>query len=166
MKHVILTAMLVLAAGLLAEPAGAAMFDSQSSYRSGSGISMGRLNRDDIIMVQQRLADRGYYRGSVDGIYGPQTAHAVRAFQEDNGLTASGRLTSATLDELDLATVQEIEPAAGEATYQETTIFGEMYTSRGVEGFSAEEYDAHHSTCLECADGIYGHGGRPDIWDR
>lgn len=40
--------------------------------------------------VQQELAALGYYDGPVDGIYGPKTAEAVRAFQRDAGITVDG----------------------------------------------------------------------------
>jgi peptidoglycan hydrolase-like protein with peptidoglycan-binding domain len=42
--------------------------------------------------VQLALADRGYYRGRIDGIMGPQTRSAIRAFQRNNGLPVTGRL--------------------------------------------------------------------------
>ena len=38
--------------------------------------------------IQQKLKNWGYYTGSVDGIFGPQTTAAVRLFQERNGLAA------------------------------------------------------------------------------
>ena len=37
--------------------------------------------------IQQKLKNWGYYKGSVDGIYGSQTKEAVRYFQRKNGLT-------------------------------------------------------------------------------
>ena len=36
--------------------------------------------------VQTRLKKWGYYTGVVDGIYGPKTKAAVKAFQKKNGL--------------------------------------------------------------------------------
>ena len=42
--------------------------------------------------VQRALAQHGYYRGDVDGKLGPMTRRAVRAFQEDQGLKATGRI--------------------------------------------------------------------------
>lgn len=63
-------------------------------------------------------------------------------------------------------TVRTMEPAAGGTyTETETTTTSEIYTSRGHRGFSAAEYDAQHSTCKTCVDGIYGHGGKPNNWD-
>lgn len=40
--------------------------------------------------VQTKLKRWGYYTGSVDGIYGPQTKKAVRYFQSKNGLAVDG----------------------------------------------------------------------------
>ena len=46
--------------------------------------------------VQRRLKNWGYYNGSVDGIYGPQTIEAVKSFQRKNGLTADGIVGKST----------------------------------------------------------------------
>lgn len=52
--------------------------------------------------IQQRLADWGYYSGSVDGIYGSRTVEAVEYFQEKNGLAVDGRAGPETLAALGL----------------------------------------------------------------
>lgn len=49
------------------------------------------------IEAQDALARTGHYEGAVDGIVGPKTRAAVRAFQEDNGITpATGDIDDAT----------------------------------------------------------------------
>lgn len=48
--------------------------------------------------VQAWLTAKGYHPGAVDGVYGPQTAHAVRQFQADQGLVADGEVGRATLE--------------------------------------------------------------------
>lgn len=50
----------------------------------------------DVRTVQEKLKRWGYYSGEVDGIYGTQTASAVRAFQKKNGLTVDGIVGTAT----------------------------------------------------------------------
>ena len=54
----------------------------------------------DIAAAQQRLKDRGYYAGPVDGVMGPRTAAALRAYQRDHGLSATGQLDSQTASAL------------------------------------------------------------------
>lgn len=52
--------------------------------------------------LQRRLAELGFAPGTADGIYGPQTAHAVRLFQASKGLVADGEAGPATLKALKL----------------------------------------------------------------
>ena len=42
---------------------------------------------------QSALKSAGYYAGPVDGIAGMQTASAIRAFEQRNGMTQTGRAT-------------------------------------------------------------------------
>ncbi|WP_018384192.1 N-acetylmuramoyl-L-alanine amidase [Wenjunlia vitaminophila] len=51
---------------------------------------------DDIARLQQRLLDMGFVPGRVDGIYGPDTAQAVREFQRNTGLRPDGTCGPAT----------------------------------------------------------------------
>ena len=46
--------------------------------------------------IQQRLADLGYYTGTVDGLSGPGTKKAITLFQKQHGLTADGIYGPAT----------------------------------------------------------------------
>ena len=50
----------------------------------------------DVTKVQNRLIQYGYMTGSADGKYGEKTRDAVIWFQKRNGLTADGRVGSAT----------------------------------------------------------------------
>jgi hypothetical protein len=52
-----------------------------ASYAYGSGGG----HQSSVVRLQQRLARAGYYRGPIDGIMGPRTRHALRAYQHDHG---------------------------------------------------------------------------------
>lgn len=45
---------------------------------------------DNVIAVQKKLKQWGYYFGSIDGVYGADTERAVYTFQCKNGLTTDG----------------------------------------------------------------------------
>ncbi len=77
----------VLSAGIPARADEAAVFTRE--LKEGD---MG----EDVIALQQRLRNLGYYYGSVNGIFGPDTANALTVFQRDNGLLASGMLDEIT----------------------------------------------------------------------
>ena len=47
--------------------------------------------------------DQGYYRGSVDGLIGPQTRGALASYQRDHGLVVTSAIDEPTLATLGLA---------------------------------------------------------------
>jgi N-acetylmuramoyl-L-alanine amidase len=51
----------------------------------------------DVEAIQQTLSDLGFFFGEVTGYYGTQTQAAVRRFQQNNGLPATGIADAATL---------------------------------------------------------------------
>ena len=66
-----------------------------ASLRNGS-------RGDDVIALQKKLKNWGYYTGNVDGIFGSGTEQAVKYFQRKNGLTADGIVGPATAKALGL----------------------------------------------------------------
>ena len=52
--------------------------------------------------VQAELARRGYFTGTINAMYGPATREALRRFQTDAGLAATGRINEATMHALQL----------------------------------------------------------------
>lgn len=50
--------------------------------------------------VQQVLSERGYLRGTIDGVFGPQTRAAIKAFQRDQKLTVTGLPDEQTISKL------------------------------------------------------------------
>jgi hypothetical protein len=53
--------------------------------RSGYGYGNGSSSQSRVAELQRRLARAGYYRGSIDGVLGPQTRRAIRAYERANG---------------------------------------------------------------------------------
>ena len=51
---------------------------------------------DEVVTLQKKLKQWGYYDGAVDGIFGSGTEKAVQYFQRKNGLTADGVVGSKT----------------------------------------------------------------------
>ena len=52
---------------------------------------------NEVIQIQTKLKNWGYYTGNVDGIYGSKTLEAVKKFQKKNGLTVDGIVGPKTL---------------------------------------------------------------------
>jgi membrane-bound lytic murein transglycosylase B len=50
--------------------------------------------------IQRRLAQRGFYQGEIDGLFGSVTMEAVSAFQRSINVTPDGYPTSVLLDQL------------------------------------------------------------------
>ena len=50
--------------------------------------------------IQRRLAQRGFYQGEIDGLFGSATMESVSAFQRSIGVTPDGYPTSILLDQL------------------------------------------------------------------
>ncbi|MBR6556257.1 MAG: spore cortex-lytic enzyme [Clostridia bacterium] len=73
-----------------------AMQADAAAYRQGS-------TGETVRKIQTKLKNWGYYDGKVDGIYGSQTASAVRYFQQKNGLTVDGIVGAETLAALGIS---------------------------------------------------------------
>ncbi len=60
-------------------------------------------NRDVVLQVQQSLKTLGYDVGTPDGVMGPRTATAIRAFQTSVGLPVTGTTSNALIEDLNKA---------------------------------------------------------------
>ncbi len=66
-------------------PAPNETFDQDNAIVLKNGSSC-----DEVIMLQSRLRDLGYFNYKITNYYGTKTEEAVAAFQKNNGLTADG----------------------------------------------------------------------------
>jgi hypothetical protein len=76
-----------------------AMGQGQSGSEQGaSGMSRSgaTAGNEEIKKVQQALKDKGQDPGAIDGVMGPKTKEALKAFQEKQGLKATGSLDEQT----------------------------------------------------------------------
>lgn len=58
----------------------------------------GPIGNKDVFEVQRKLERLQLFTGTIDGYYGPQTARAIKKFEEQRGLKPTGELTRATVD--------------------------------------------------------------------
>jgi peptidoglycan hydrolase-like protein with peptidoglycan-binding domain len=110
MRKLILGTASILALGIagvtLNFPAGAenAVPKIASSKMPASGASQGTAaadpSKDDIRWAQLELRNIGLYKGSLDGILGPETKQAVEQFQRNNGLNSTATVDDETMEVL------------------------------------------------------------------
>lgn len=85
---------------------------------------------NEVKEVQRRLKLWGYYKGSVDGVFGSGTKSAVIAFQKKNGLTADGVVGKSTYKALGMNS--SYEALVSGATSSQTGV-------SSVNGFSSSD---------------------------
>lgn len=69
---------------------------------------------DAVRTIQTKLSNWGYFNDKVDGVYGPKTAEAVKAFQRKNNLTPDGIAGPATLKALGMSTTGNSSPGSAQ----------------------------------------------------
>lgn len=68
------------------------------------------IGNDDVLALQKKLAALKFFTGTADGLFGPRTAKAIRAFEQSLGRPQTGLLTSAIVDLVQAAALP-IQPA-------------------------------------------------------
>lgn len=74
-------------------------------------------------VLQQKLKDKGYYLGDIDGIWGPMTDNAIKRFQTDNGLTSDGIIGENTLAALFGSSIAPTQPQDNQENFFGPTEF-------------------------------------------
>lgn len=91
----VITALAIIICSAVAGGAGYLIY-TQTAETSYAVSKLGSTG-DEVKSIQRKLSSLGYYKGSVDGIYGQQTKSAVTSFQRNCGITADGICGQQTL---------------------------------------------------------------------
>ena len=81
------------------------VYQGEEYYGQNSYESSDQSADSTVAAAQEQLARQGYYRGEIDGIFGPETRRAIMRYQSDHGLRVTGRLNLDTLHALGLPRV-------------------------------------------------------------
>jgi putative peptidoglycan binding protein len=73
--------------------------DDGRHYERGGG---GADDHSLVAQVQERLANDGYYKGSIDGVKGSRTFYAIRAYQREHHLPVTGEINDELLGDMGL----------------------------------------------------------------
>jgi Putative peptidoglycan binding domain len=84
---------------------GGAYQDDTDYYGQGVYGSSDQSADSTVAAAQDQLAQGGYYRGEIDGVFGPETRRAIMRYQSDKGLRVTGSLNQDTLHALGLPQV-------------------------------------------------------------
>lgn len=99
---------------------------------------------DYTVALQQSLADAGYYKGDVDGVYGPETVEAVKTLQEANGLPTTGTVDKAT----DAALQATLQAKGGVAAKQAVASTAALQQTLKLAGFWTGPVDGTWTAAL------------------
>lgn len=90
-----------------------------------------KVQRDSLVeAVQAALRDRGLYAGPVDGVPGPQTAAAIKAFEAASGRLQTGKATAPILAAIMAS--QPAEPVPDQAMLTEPATVGSVAADERV----------------------------------
>ncbi|ADG83770.1 spore cortex-lytic protein [Thermincola ferriacetica] len=94
----------------------------------------------DVIKLQTRLKDWGYFKGPVDGVFGAATSRAVKNFQRKHGLTPDGVVGPATWRALGISAFSRgsnYTPSRGVSNRDEITLLARVINAEA----GAEPYE-------------------------
>ncbi len=76
-------------------------------------VSLEQLDSEKVRKLQQALQEQGVDPGPIDGVVGPETREALREFQQEEGLAATGQIDQQTIEALDLDVQEYMGVAPG-----------------------------------------------------
>lgn len=84
--------------------------DTQEATVPSMGPQAGELSQSSVMEVQDALTQQGFNPGPTDGMMGPQTASALREFQQSKGIEATGQADQQTLAALGITEGGQSQP--------------------------------------------------------
>jgi len=81
-------------------PGSSSEVQSERGSASGQRMAGQQLSKDKVKEIQEALKDKGNDPGQIDGIMGPKTQQALRAFQKSENLQVTGRVDEKTASAL------------------------------------------------------------------
>ena len=133
-----------------AQPKTVSAMNQQDSYlllkKGASGL--------EVLKLQGRLAELGYYAGGVDGIYGETTVSAVKAFQRSNGLSGDGDAGEQTQKKLYSATARYASNPVDRASPDQVRSLSLGMTGSDVYALQSRLIELHYLGGV--ADGVFG----------
>jgi peptidoglycan hydrolase-like protein with peptidoglycan-binding domain len=118
--------------------------DAQISPSSTAGQTRTKGgDRARLEQLQKTLRQKGHDPGPVDGFMGPQTIAAVKAFQKEHGLTATGELDAPTLAKLGMTGTASDRASRPESDVTQRPGPTQMQTGGDTQSSPADPAQAH-----------------------
>lgn len=151
-----------------------AVYDAYYGGESVYALSRYGSTGSEVKSIQNKLKSLGYYKGSVDGIYGTQTKNAVIAFQRNCGITVDGIAGPQTLLYLGLGGSSPSSSGTGKYTSEEVNLLakvisaearGESYEGQVAVGAVILNRVAHPSFPDSISGVVYQNGAFSCVYD-
>ena len=135
------------AAAVALEMAWLALFGQSGCLTDEQQEQAAAAAHDYTVALQKDLAAAGYFKGEVDGVYGPETVSAVEDLQQANGLPKTGTMDKAT----DAALRSELAAAGGAAAQESQASTAALQQTLKLAGYWDGPVDGQWSDELTAA---------------
>ena len=115
-------------------PGSSSELQSERGSASGQRMAGQQLSKDKVKEIQEALKDKGNDPGQIDGIMGPKTQQALRAFQKSENLQVTGRVDEKTASALGV----DVDKAGTSSMGSERSSSGSARSGAGGVGSSSK----------------------------
>ncbi len=120
---VTILALMILSIGIFA---GASTPNKSGEVASYAAVITQGNTGSTVKTIQRKLKNWGYYKGAVDGIFGPKTKEAVKYFQRKNGLKVDGIVGNKTLAALGISSAGDNQSSSGSYTNSDVMLLARL----------------------------------------